>query len=95
MGSKKGGKSSGFISQGIHRNVKQSTLRAMKEGYNQSFERIRNQQKALAQGKDIVVTIENPNKDQLDRRFIRVRISGKEFIQAQKNNMQIQKTVDA
>jgi CRISPR/Cas system CMR-associated protein Cmr5 small subunit len=95
MAGKKGGKSSGFISQGIHRNVKTSTVRAMKSGYKQSFARVVNQQKALAEGKDIVVTIENPNKEQVDRRFIRVRISGRDYVQAQKNNMRMQKVADA
>lgn len=86
MGKKKGGKSKGFVSQGAHRNVKASTLRLMKAGYNQSFDRIMNQLKALKSGKDIVVTIPNPNQDDKSRRFIRVRVSGKEYVQRMKDS---------
>ena len=35
---------------------------------------------ALIKGKDVVYTIENPNKNETNKRFIKVRVSGKEFI---------------
>lgn len=70
---KKGGKSKGFVSQGIHSNVKSSTLRAMKEGYRSSGERLLNQIAAWKRGKNVVFTIENPNKNETNKRFIRVR----------------------
>lgn len=72
MGKKKGGKSSGFISQGLHSNVAKSTRRAMRAEYMASGERMINQRKAFDAGKNVVVTIENPNKNETNKRFIRV-----------------------
>jgi hypothetical protein len=72
MGKKKGGKSKGFISQGIHSNVASSTLNAMRSDYLQSGERVMNQLKAFRAGKNVVVTIENPNKNETNKRLIRV-----------------------
>lgn len=69
---KKGGKSSGFISQGIHSNVSKSTRRAMRQDYLVSGERIINQRAAWAKGKNVVLTIENPNKNETHKRFVRV-----------------------
>ena len=73
MGKKKGGKSSGNVSAGVHSNVKRSTLRAMKEGYRSGGERLLNQIAAWKRGKNVVFTIENPNKNETNKRFIRVR----------------------
>lgn len=72
MAKKKGGKSKGFISAGVHSNVSSSTKRAIKQGYGQSMERALNQVDAYARGKRVMVTIENPNKAETNRRFIRV-----------------------
>lgn len=72
MGKKKGGKSSGFVSQGIHRNVKQSTLREMRRGYMSSGERMMNQREAFNLGKNVMLTIANPNPNETNRLFIRV-----------------------
>lgn len=72
MGKKKGGKSSGFISQGIHSNVDRSILKKMRRDYLDSGERMANQRAAWARGKNVVLTIENPNKNQTNKRFIRV-----------------------
>jgi ribosomal protein L27 len=69
---KKGGKSSGFISQGTHSNVRRSVLKAMRQDYIASGERIVNQRAAWAKGKNVVLTIENPNKNETNKRFIRV-----------------------
>jgi hypothetical protein len=69
---KKGGKSSGFISQGVHRNVSQKTLNAMRADRSKA-DKLLNKQKAWLNGKNPWVTIENPNKEQTDKRFIRVR----------------------
>lgn len=79
MGKSKGGKSKGNVSAGIHSNVSKSTRRAMRQEYLASGDRITNQLKALQAGKDIVVTMENPNKEETNRQFIRKRISGKEY----------------
>lgn len=70
---KKGGKSKGFISQGIHSNVSRSVTNAMRREYMASGERIMNQLKAWKKNKNVVLTIENPNKNETNKRFIRVR----------------------
>jgi hypothetical protein len=69
---KKGGKSKGFISQGIHSNVSASTRRAMRAGRSEA-DKFLNKQKAWLKGKNPWVTMENPNKEQTNKRFIRVR----------------------
>lgn len=70
---KKGGKSKGFISQGIHSNVSRSVTNAVRREYMASGERIMNQLKAWKKNKNVVLTIENPNKNETNKRFIRVR----------------------
>lgn len=72
MGKKKGGKSSGNVSQGVHSNVSKSTRRAMRADYLASGERLLNQRDAFDRGKNVMVTIENPNKNETNKRFIRV-----------------------
>lgn len=72
MGKKKGGKSSGFISQGLHSNVSASVKKAMRKDYLDSGERIINQRIAWSKGKNVVLTIENPNKNETNKRFIKV-----------------------
>jgi len=69
---KKGGKSSGFVSQGLHSNVDRKTRNAMRAEYRVSGERLVNQRRAFDQGKNVVLTIENPNKEETNKRFIRV-----------------------
>lgn len=69
---KKGGKSSGFISQGVHRNVSQKTLNAIRADRSKG-DKFLNKQKAWLKGKNPWVTMENPNKEQTNKRFIRVR----------------------
>jgi hypothetical protein len=91
---KKGGKSKGFISQGIHSNVDRKVTNAMRSEYLQSGDRILNQMAALRKGKDVVMTIANPNKEQTNKKFIKVRMSGKEFVQRLKDNSRIQKNAE-
>lgn len=62
---KKGGKSKGFISQGLRQS-------SMKTASNDPADRLMNQLKAHRAGKKTMVTIENPNKEQTDKKFIRV-----------------------
>lgn len=69
---KKGGKSKGFISQGIHTNVSKAIRRAMRADYLASGDRIINQRKAFDSGKNVMVTIPNPNPNETNKRFIRV-----------------------
>jgi hypothetical protein len=50
-------------------------------GYRDTPEqRMMNKLRALEQGKDVVFTIPNPNKNETNKPFIRQRISGKEFL---------------
>lgn len=93
MAKGKGGKSSGNVSQGIHANVSKTIRKEMRRDYLNSQMRVLNQQKALRQGKDIVVTIENPNKAETNKPFIRQRISGKSYIDYMKNKTYVMKEV--
>lgn len=86
MGKSKGGKSKGNVSQGIHSNVSKKIRNDMRNEYRSSPQRILNQMKALSQGKDVVFTIENPNKEETNKRFIKKRISGKDYIKRSKNS---------
>lgn len=83
---KKGGKSKGFISQGKHSNVDRKVTNAMRRDYLQSGERVLNQLAALNQGKDVVMTVPNPNKEQTNKPFIKVRVSGKAWVEDRKQN---------
>jgi len=69
---KKGGKSVGNTSAGIHSSVSKSVRRAMRADYLTSGERIMNQRKAFDAGKNVMVTISNPNPNETNKRFIRV-----------------------
>lgn len=69
---KKGGKSKGYVSAGVNSNVNPKIRNAMRRDYMQSPDRILNQLKAFRAGKNVVVTIENPNKNETNKRFIRV-----------------------
>jgi F420-0:gamma-glutamyl ligase len=69
---KKGGKSKGAVSAGIHSNVKASVLNSIRRDYMASGERLMNQLRAFRQRKNVMVTIENPNKNETNKRFIRV-----------------------
>lgn len=70
MGKKASGKT--YTSKGIHSNVSRSTLAGMRKERDPS-EKVINIQKAWLANRNPWVTIENPNKEQKDKRFIRVR----------------------
>lgn len=70
---KKGGKSKGFISQGLHSNVSARISNAQRREYMASSERVINQLQAWKKNKNVVLTIENPNTNETNKRFIRVR----------------------
>lgn len=72
MGKSKGGKSKGFISQGQHSNVSRG-LRSEMRSERTSSERLLNKTKAYWAGKNPWITIDNPNKEQTNKRFIRVK----------------------
>lgn len=46
--------------------------------------RLLNQMAALAKGKDVVFTIENPNKNETNRRFIKQKVYGRDYIKSGK-----------
>jgi F420-0:gamma-glutamyl ligase len=72
---KKGGKSKGAVSAGVHSNVKRSTLNALRRDYMASSERIMNQLRAFRQRKNVMLTMENPNKNETNKPFVRVPAS--------------------
>jgi hypothetical protein len=72
MAKKKGGKSKGFVSAGIHSNVSSSLRRELRADYMSSPQRVINQRKAFDAGKRVMVTIANPNQEETNRPFIRV-----------------------
>lgn len=74
MGKKKGGKSKGKISMGMHANVAKSTLKAVKAD-RPGWVRVINQLAAHKKGKRVMITIANPNKEETNKRFIRVPAS--------------------
>ncbi len=69
---KKGGKSSGAVSLGVHSNVRQSILNVARQTYRQSGLRLLNQRRAWLKGKNVVLTIDNPNKNETGKPFIKV-----------------------
>lgn len=69
---KKGGKSSGFISQGIHSNVDRKISNSMRRDYMASGDRLLNQIAAWKKGRNVVFTIPNPNPNETNKRYIRV-----------------------
>ena len=66
---KKKSKSSGYISKGIVGTTR-SRKRHWEEGYQS--DRIMNQLKAFLAGKNVMLTIENPNKNETNKRMIKV-----------------------
>ena len=74
MGKGKGGKSKGFVSQGVHSNVKKSTLKGMRAMKTEG-DKLIDKQNAWLKGQNPWVTIDNPNKEQTNKRRIRVRMN--------------------
>lgn len=79
MAKGKGGKSSGAVSNGVHSNVAKQTRNAMRRAYRASGDRLLNQMAALKKGKDVVLTIDNPNKNETNKRRIKVRVTAAEY----------------
>lgn len=71
----KGKKASGktYTSKGERRS-------SMKTPNRDPGQRMLNKMAALAKGKDVYMTIANPNKNETNKRFIRVKVSGKEYL---------------
>jgi hypothetical protein len=72
------GKSSGktsYTSSGVHSNVSSKITNILRSEYLRSGDRVLNQLAAFRAGKRVMITIENPNKDDKSKRFIRVEAS--------------------
>ena len=78
----KGKKASGkhYTSKGQVPTVNKKVLNSIRSDYLKSDMRIVNQMRALHKGKDVVMTIENPNKTETNKRFIKVKIDGRGFL---------------
>jgi hypothetical protein len=78
----KGKRASGkhYTSKGERKVVNQKVSNAIRSDYLQSNERFVNQMRALHKGKDVVLTIENPNKQETNKRFIKVKVDGRGFL---------------
>lgn len=72
----KGKSSSGktYTSKGAHRNVSASTLRLMRSSRSEA-EKLANKQAAWLKGGNPWVTIANPNREQTNKPFIKVRMN--------------------
>lgn len=72
----KGKKASGsnYTSSGVHSNVNRKTLNGMKKDRDPGIKML-NLQKAWLKGLNPWITIENPDKNDTSRRFIRVRMN--------------------
>mgnify|MGYP003434387442 CR=1 FL=1 len=60
---------------GIHSNVAKRLVNAARREYLASGDRVTNQLKAFRDGKKVMVTIANPNKEERNKAFIRVNAS--------------------
>lgn len=69
---KKGGKSKGAVSAGVHSNVDRGVLNALRRNRNDSWERTVNQLKAFRAGKRVVVRVPNPDAEKTGKPFLRV-----------------------
>jgi hypothetical protein len=72
---KKGGKSKGNVSAGINSNVSKAVSKAMRREYLESGDRVLNQLDAFRKGRNVMLTIPNPNPNETNKRFIRVPAS--------------------
>lgn len=71
---KKGGKSSGFISQGQRQNVRKDVLKAMRREYASDYlQVIINKREAWAKGKRVMLTVPNSGANNKKTPFIRVK----------------------
>ena len=71
MARKKGGKSKGLVSKGERPNVAKDTRKLMR-GKVTALQTALNKQEAFNQGKNVMLTIPNPNKKERNKPFIRV-----------------------
>ena len=67
--------STGYTSKGERRNVSAQTRKLVRKEYIKSGYSLFNKFKAWQQGKNVMLTIANPNKNETNKRFIRVKAS--------------------
>ena len=73
MARKKGGKSKGFVSQGQRPNVSKWARNAARREYvSDDLAVVLNKQAAFAAGKNVMLTVPNPNTNETNKPFIRV-----------------------
>ena len=60
------------VSKGERNSVARNIVKARRRDYMQSSERMTNQLAAFLKGKNVMLTIPNPNKNETNKRFIRV-----------------------
>ena len=71
MARKKGGKSKGLVSKGERPNVAKDTRKLMRRAVTELQTEL-NKQEAFRQGKNVMLTIPNPDKKEKNKPFIRV-----------------------
>lgn len=71
MAKGKRSKGDNYTSKGERPNVSKKTLKAMRQGAEPGLHQL-NQVKAWRKGRNVVLTIPNPNKNETNKRFIRV-----------------------
>tara|TARA_B100001113_G_C21104626_1_gene620279 strand:+ start:657 stop:914 length:258 start_codon:yes stop_codon:yes gene_type:complete len=64
--------SSGYTSKGVHCQKRSYASKANRRAYKNTIARLHNQYVAFSKGKNVMLTIENPNKNETNKRFIRV-----------------------
>ena len=67
--------STGYRSKGERKNVSNWSKRAARKDWNGSFGQLIAKHDAWKKGKRVMLTIENPNKNETNRPFIRVEAS--------------------
>lgn len=72
MAKAKGGKSKGFVSQGKYKNVSQKTKNLVRNGRS-GLEVQAAKMAAYWKGQNPWITMENPNKEETNKRFIKVK----------------------
>jgi len=61
-----------YVSKGERHSVSKKLTNAMRSAYLLTGKRVLNQYTAFLEGKNVVLTIENPNKNETNKRFIKV-----------------------
>lgn len=72
MAKGKTSKSSGAVSAGVHSNVARTLVNSQRRDYMASGDRLMNQLLAFRRGRRVMVTMANPNKNETNKKFIRV-----------------------